>query len=239
MSKSLRETDMRGERIVKEYLTKYFYNLIRSNKILDKINDFSSIESIEQQFQGVDTVLYLNNGKTLNIDEKCALKYINTNLSTFAFEIQWFRYGEKTVGWFINQKLQTQYYFLMWVKGKPIIESKSGIQLKKYDYIQHMTVDDLTAVELFVVNKHLLLEYLCKIGLPSEKLLKQANWMIDNNIEQSIVTPEIKYFYSGYLAEKPVNLVISKKLLKRLADAVFYITPNQVKRNDVIIYEAS
>lgn len=238
MSKSLRATDMQGERIVKEFLIMHFYDLIRNGEILDKIKDYQSIDSIEQQFQGVDTVLFLKNGRTLNIDEKCALKYINTNLSTFAFELQWFRHGKKTIGWLINPKLQTHYYFLMWIKGRPILNPLNGKILDKYDYIKRMTINDLIEIELFAINKQSLFDYLHKIGLYNEKLLAQADWLIETNTEQAIVNSEIKYFYSGYFAEKPVNLVMSKRLLRKLADAVFYITPNQVKRNDVIIYEA-
>ena len=238
MSRSLRTTDMQGERIVKQFLIRYFYDLIRKGRILDKIRNYSSIDQLEQQLQGIDTVLFLKNGDTLNIDEKCALKYINTALSTFAFEIQWSRYGQKMTGWLIHEKLKTQYYFLMWIKGRPILDPLTGKILEKYNYIQHMTIDDLTAIELFAINKQVLLAYLSKIGITPEKMLAQADRMIKNNIEQATVTPDIKYFYSGYLAEKPVNLVISKRLLRKLADAVFYITPDQIKRNDVVIYEA-
>ena len=67
----------------------------------------------------------------------------------------------------------------------------------------------------------------------------QADRMRTYNTEQTPVRPGVKFYYSGYLAEKPVNLVIKKTLLKAIADTVFEIMPDRVLRDGAVIYEAS
>ena len=238
MCKTLRKTDMHGERIVKDYLIRYFYERIRNDGILPKILDYRAIDSVEQQLNGIDTIVYLTNGTSIIIDEKCALKYINTHLPTFAFEIQWNRYGEVSKGWLVNNALQTQYYFVMWIRGVPIKDSVTGDFLKSYDYVKKMTVETLSLIELYAINKHKLLKYLADNGLTIDEMQSKATWLVKNNEEQYKVNADLKYFYSNHLAEKPVNIVISKELLKLIADSAFEITPNTVKRNGRIIYEA-
>lgn len=239
MCRSLRQTDMQGERIVKKFLIKYFYERIRKNEILPQIINYRSVDLIDSQLQGIDTILYLNNGTSIVIDEKCALKYINTDLSTFAFEIQWNRKGETAKGWLVNRDLQTQYYFVMWLRGRQLMNPRSGAILSEYDYVKQMSVETITSIELFAINKNSLLKYLDDIGLSIEQMEAKANWLVENNTKKHIVNADIKYFYSEHLAEKPVNIVISKNLLKRIADAIYDISPDQVKRNGRIIYEAS
>lgn len=237
---SLREADMRGEGIVKEYLIRYFYERIRNNGILTKIRDYRPIYEIEQQLQGIDTILYCNDGRELIIDEKCALSYINKELPTFAFEIQWSRYGEPIDGWFINDdQLKTQYYFTMWLEGSPIINELTGQQLEGYRYIERMTIDDLKHIELYVINKKTLRNHLSdRLGLTVTVMKDRAAQLIDGGIAKSMVNRNISFVYSERLTEKPVNLVINKSVLRQIADATFEITSNQVKRNGIIIYEA-
>ena len=238
MSISLRTEDMKGEQIVKEYLIRYFYEPIKNNNILENIYDYRAINDYEQQINGIDTICYTINGQELKIDEKCALSYINKNLSTFAFELLWHRNGEEKDGWLINNNLQTQYYFIMWLNGIDIRDKNTGELLEKYDYIKKMTVDHINHIELFVIHKKLLIEYLAKIGLSAESMKNKAREMIANNKTRDIVNQDIDiwYVYSNKLAEKPVNLIISKELLKKIANPIFEIEPNQIKRNKKTIF---
>lgn len=236
MCQSLRSTDMQGERIIKQFLINNFYERIRNNKILNRVIGYESIDDIDLQMQGIDTYLFFNDGRRAAIDEKCALKYINTGLSTFAFEIQWQRHGKSTEGWFINDRLQTDIYFLMWLKGQPKYDSNTMLELTEYNYIRNMDVSDLTSIELYAISKRKLHEYLGSIGLTKSQMEAKAFEMIKKGIKQQEFMEGIKFYYSSYLAEKPINLVIKKSILRRMA-VVFEITPSYVKKNGTIIYE--
>lgn len=61
-------------------------------------------------------------------------------------------------------------------------------------------------------------EIFSNIGLDKDYLKSKANYIIENN--KSKVTKisknrKICFFYSNYLPEKPVNLLINKELIKK------------------------
>lgn len=237
MCRTLREADMRGEKVVKEFLIRYFYDRIRNDGILKKIRDHRPIYDVERQLQGMDTILYCHDGRELIIDEKSALSYVNSRLATFAFEIRWSRYGRTTDGWFIDDDLRTQYYFTMWLTSLPIFDEHTGKRLKKYDHIQYMTADHLTHIELYAINKQKLRDYLRnEFGLTVEVMKERAAQLVADGSRESCVNDKIKFVYSQHLAERPVNLVINKSVLRQVADALFEITPHHVKRNGRMIY---
>ena len=242
---SLRNEDMRGEQLVHDFLEPYFYDRLKAKGLL---KDYQSITQRDQQFLGIDVVMTSRNGAQTKVDEKCALKYINTSLSTFAFELDFVQKGGgRATGWFINDALETEYYFLMWLKGRPKTDA-SGQELRRYDYIRQMTTDDLTEIELFTLSKKGLRRYLeTAVGLTATGMaarcieLRQAArrpegqrekyrqrgfiYQPQKNTIEFPVNEPIKYSLSMGLSEKPVNLVIKKSLLRELAHSAYRITP--------------
>lgn len=101
---SRRNQDMTSESELGKFLDKYLY------KELLKSGAFKSITretEKEVQLNGVDVTCVATNGAVYRIDEKAQLYYINKNLPTFAFEVDFFtrRSGHKWLAlqsFFIN-----------------------------------------------------------------------------------------------------------------------------------------
>lgn len=233
MPSTLRKTDSKAESIVKEYLICNFYEILFKNK-------YKSITDASLQQKGKDTIIF-DDKKGFAIDEKSAVHYINTPLSTFAFEIQFKnRAGNIVDGWFIDDTLETQYYFVMWIHAKPKYR-KNGDEIKGKDYLESFRKTDITLVEMYCINKEILKRYLHeKYHLTNDNMRKKANEMrmkYKESKHQSPLDDKIKYFYSGNLYEQPTNLVINKSVLKDLARSVYLIKPNEIIKNGVVIYE--
>lgn len=233
MPSTLRKTDSKAESIVKEYLICNFYEILFKNK-------YKSITDASLQQKGKDTIIF-DDKKGFAIDEKSAVHYINTPLSTFAFEIQFKnRAGNIVDGWFIDDTLETQYYFVMWIQAKPKYR-KNGDEIKGKDYLESFRKTDITLVEMYCIKKNKLKKYIIdKYQLTNDSMRKKANEMREKYKEskqQCALDGEIKYYYSGNLYEQPTNLVINKKVLKKLASSVYLIEPNKITKNGDVIHE--
>ena len=238
MPSTLRKTDSNAEAIVKEYLIRNFYEILFKNK-------YENITDASLQQKGKDTIIF-NDKRVFVIDEKSAVHYINKPLSTFAFEIQFkTRAGNILDGWFINDKLETEYYFVMWINAKPKYD-KNGDEINGMNYLPSLCTNDITLVEMLCIDKAKLKNYLYeKYNLTDNIMREKANdlrkkykrskWEcpIDDKNKRSI----IKYYYSGSLYEQPTNLVINKSVLKDIAHSVYLIEPNKITKNGDIIYE--
>lgn len=122
--KSTFKGDLKSERAVNEFLQKYLYSYLVDDGIIDS---FNSNTTLDQQHNGIDTIMYIINdeteeaAKSINIDEKAAIHYARNNLgdkplSTFAFEVSYLKDGELKRGWLTNEKYkETHAYFLCWL----------------------------------------------------------------------------------------------------------------------------
>ena len=238
MAESTRSADMRGEAIVHEYMNRYFYQVVQNFKLLPLVASYKDITDRDMQLRGIDEQAVLTSGRVLNIDEKCALNYINENLPTFAFETAWFRNGSQMNGWFLNDDLETNYYYLMWLRGKHKYDDYTGAELFKYDYAKQIDLEDISSVELYPIQKYKLRKYLHSIGLSKEQILEISNDMIQQNTKQYVFNRDIKFFHSVHLNEQPVNVVINKRILKENADSIYVITPDRIIRNNALMFDA-
>ena len=221
---SFRNQDMRAEEKLGEFMDEYFYSRLNSkgNSPLSfrRLNDKTS------QLNGVD-ILIEADGKSMAIDEKASIYYSNVMIPTFAFELDSIQRGksEPVEGWLINDELATEYYMLIWPNVKCI--RKDGQWIRKD--IKSLQKDDFTIVEAFLVPKQDIRKELERRGYNREHLLWYAQRMREMYNQQNVmikekIDEEIEFSFSGQLAEKPVNIVIRKRLLQTLAKGIYLIS---------------
>lgn len=182
-----RQSDVSGEKEVGLYLDEKFYKIYT--------NDFKRITDFESQVNGIDTTFVFNNKKII-CDEKVALNYINRPLNTFAMELMFKnRIGECNVGWFIDKDKITTYYLLCYIT--------------KCDVDKFPKKCDIKEMEIILVSRNSLLEFLNRSGLGYDELLNKALNIYNGNIYLN----GYKFSKSEKFVESPVNILISKDIL--------------------------
>ena len=223
---SFRYQDMHAEKSLGKFMDAYFYNrlktyaggIVKYTRMLDK----------ESQLKGIDVCLEADDKKFV-IDEKASFYYSNAMIPTFAFEIDSIQKGHSmpVQGWFINDELETQLYMLIWPNVK--CESKDKVWIRKS--IGNLTKDDFTIIEAMLIYKSEIRREVAKLGYSKEQLTEIATKIRSeergsNDTKRFDLTNDIKIVYSGQLPEKPINLVISKNILRELAEKIYLIAPD-------------
>lgn len=158
------------------------------------------------QKRGVDVFIYSKQRKILLVDEKCATNYWRGNLKTFAFEI-WTTNNVQNNGWFNphNDFYLTTDYNIAWVTA-------SDKDLSK-----------IYSLECMMISKETMWSYIESIGFTYDKLMKAFSENAQKHIQNERVSlryqvaPDIQMVQSLHMIESPINLVISKKLLKEMS----------------------
>lgn len=182
--KSNFKKDLVKEQLLHPILDNYYSQL--------KHYDFERVHELGQQHQGIDVLLtHRKTQNTYFIDEKAQLDYLNEDLPTFAFEIQYYKNGALRPGWLFDAQKKTQFYAL----ATSIYADEVG---------------KLTSCRLTLVNRHKLLRLLEKLDLGKDQLIKkvQDNTTGKIEIEALNAKKEGYLFQSNHKAEKPLNLVL-------------------------------
>lgn len=190
------QSDRRKDEQTVEYL----------NSIMDKIyskNHYGFVRNydVKLQKQGVD-LIYTNKDNTYYVDEKAAIKYYNTTLNTFSFEI-----GSNVAnGWFRedNDYIITTHYILIYPKSNS------------------PDLSDIYEIEYLVINKSKIWDYLHSVGVGDFKSVKET---LDNvkvgkwGKKYSFINKDVKLVQSvQIMPEQPINIVINKEILKSLSN---------------------
>ncbi len=228
MAKSGRAEDMRAERALAAFMDDCFYSKLASRQG-DSLT-FQRMMDRASQRAGIDVCIETG-GRRMLIDEKASLYYSNLMIPTFAFELDWIQPGHPGLlpGWFVDERLATEYYMLIWPNIKCTHQDGSWIRKD----IRALSKNDFTIVEAILLKKTDLQTALgqqgydrkcledCAVrfrktcGADPEKTDRPCNEDLNGYLHLS---------YSGQLAEKPVNLVIRKELLKKLAKGIYLIS---------------
>ena len=199
---SYRKRDMDVEREIAKFLDKYLY----SNPIFTKK---TRTDDTESQLNGSDIILSIpsKNLHDIVVDEKAATQYINKGLPTFALELSFVVGGKVVDGWFVDDNKDTEYYEFQWIKA----DTNDTWNLKE---------KDITEVEYMLVSKQAIRDNLSQQGYSVEKLKEKAKDIReigkDGQAEKEI-GKSYWFFNSTRLAEKPINLILHKKELEKLA----------------------
>lgn len=190
------QSDRRKDEQTVEYL----------NSIMDKIyskNHYGFVRNydVKLQKQGVD-LIYTNKDNKYYVDEKAAIKYYNTTLNTFSFEIG----SNVAKGWFRedNDYIITTHYILIYPKSNS------------------PDLSDIYEIEYLVINKSKIWDYLHSVGVGDFKSVKET---LDNvkvgkwGKKYSFINKDVKLVQSvQIMPEQPINIVINKEILKSLSN---------------------
>ncbi|MFR1818522.1 MAG: hypothetical protein ACLSXN_02355 [Veillonella parvula] len=255
-NKSNFKNDFNAEKVINEFLRKYFYKKFVDNNIIHR---FYHITDSNLQHEGVDTIIVTLTGIEICIDEKAALDYAKKDLGedslpTFAFEISYLnRSGILTEGWLTNPKYsKTDDYRLVWLWVKPSTN------------IKYLQCDDILKLEVIVLPKaviqnHILYSVSGDIDLESFRRIanRQRAFMLDNGLQKIAIEDalsnadlqESEYAMENFAfsrtnkarmkwyltnrtkkSEEPLNIVVNKNTLIDLAKSYWIVTPTLCKK---------
>jgi hypothetical protein len=203
--------DLKGERVVAEYLDRFLYANLN-------IYEFERYTNHEKQNIGID-VYFKFNDLEYKVDEKSTLHYPR-GLSTFSFELAYKKDGEWKEGWFYHENKATDYYLLAW-------------PLREDVRLSQLTISHLYYIEVMLINRHQLQTYLytsfdldkTRIYREVENIKHEQRYGKLHNIHP---LSKSYYFYTERLAETPINIVVQKDTLKKFADFHFRVDVNKV-----------
>lgn len=215
LDKSNFDQDLQGEKIVGEFLNEIFYD--------SAFLDYRRVENKIEQFRGVDVVAYTENGDFINIDEKVQLTQLGNPTPSFAFEIQHLNRKKETVdGWLLKDN-DTDYYLLGYfneMNGNVKVLTNAE-QIKEFEFVyvskariaQFLTQKGYNRE--FLRNESAKLKEVIDQGgeLPSEYESRRTGY-------RRVLENGVNLFYTTYLVEKPLNVVIHRRHLDKLATLI-------------------
>lgn len=194
-----RERDMKVERELARFMDNHLYNDGRFSRA-------ERTDSREAQLSGSDIILSIPSLGISNIivDEKGMTQYMNNPLQTFSLELSFMNYDREITGWFVDDEKATQYYMLIWPKAKVQWDA---------------TYDDIIEVEYALVSKDAIRKYLETKGYTKEVLIAKAKEIRKSGQEGAIEKgqEDFWFYYTTKLVEKPINLILRKKIYQQLA----------------------
>lgn len=212
--KSNRNYDLNLEKIMQANFDK-IYNIcgIKCIRCTDKRNQLLGVDLVAQK-----------SSKYYNIDEKCATDCFGKDLKTFALELSAeicdkkskTSTGKRVDGWFLKKDSKTDVYAFAYVRAN----SRKDI-----------CNNNIKRFEVIFVKKQKLIKYISEIiGTPSELKKLDEDFrkeVLEGKVAsygeqekrkyKKILNKDFTLCWSYHLAESPVNLLVSKSLLKKLS----------------------
>lgn len=161
---------------------------------------FERIADFRQQLKGIDVCFkHKTTGKTYLIDEKAQLDYVNDDLPTFAFEIQYQKKGRLKEGWLFDPCKETEFYALV----TAIYEDSPNV---------------FTSCKITLVNREKLIAFLASRKITQDSLVSEIAKHPEKHGKSEL--PKLHSKKEGYLyssannkAEKPINLILKLDFL--------------------------
>lgn len=192
-----REYDEHCEKVMGEFLDKYFYNENIEGTI-------TRVKDRKLQVKGVDVVIDDGDVK-FYIDEKAAIRYVG--LKTFALELSFInRQGDVNTGWLLDNTKINDYFLFVW------INELNGTEIKDISSIKN--------VDVALVSKASIFRHLNSLGWTNNNLLEKDHRIRNNDNEYmgNILRDKCKFSFSNHLVEKPINILLPKETYMEIAD---------------------
>ncbi len=199
---SYRVRDMETERIISQYIDKYLYSDSKFTKA-------TRTDCKEEQLSGSDIIISVPSYNIYNaiVDEKASTHFLTKSLPTFALELSFIsQKGEIIEGWFTDSNKKTEYYLLMW----PHANKDWNIEFEDIEYIDYT-----------LVKRSDILNWLKTEGYTTTRLREKAH-IIRNEISENgpidkTYNKDFYFYLTTKLAEKPINIIIKRKVYEKLA----------------------
>lgn len=196
---SNRANDTKTEREVAAFLDEHLYSR-------DLFQDATRTDDRDSQVSGSDIVitvpsLGISGGV---VDEKAASSFWDRpgSIPTFALELSFInRAGGLNEGWFTDDSKRTEYYLFAWLNAKQ----------------RYFTKDEITWLEYALVRRKDIEDWLAGQGLDRQGLRKRCAEIREVDFCRKEFGKDYWFCYSKQLAEKPINIVIKKKVYLDLA----------------------
>lgn len=222
--------DSLGEEKVNNFLCKHLYGggygLVKKRYLLNnrRVAWYESITEKARQSAGEDMVLHMEDGSTVAIDEKSALYYPNPRktIDTFAFELKTnINAHGNNQGWLFGKNYtNTDYYLINWITLPD--DAKEEVWWQKDIGI--------VSIESMLLNKKRIQDFVR--GVFSYEIDLFGKYDEPDYLEEFMNTIDgnsysFKEFYKGKgirlmqnlkLPEQPINIVIDKEYLKKIAE---------------------
>lgn len=195
-----RKEDERMSAVISQFMDDEFYNKYTT--------DFERVDDHDRQVQGID-VIFECDGNRYVCDEKAAIRYVNKNLTTFALELSFIDRGDAVhSGWLVDENKINNSFMFIW----PDEADNDVIN----------DVCELRKVHAALIRKEKIIDYLNSKGWSLQLLSEKGQRMRLNENENagSIAENGLKFVCSRRLAEQPVNVLLSRQTLDKLADKV-------------------
>lgn len=203
---TLRIEDNESERAVAEFLDANFYP--------DMVQNMQRIKEAEMQIKGVDVIFDKGDIQRALVDEKAAAHFVNKDIPTFAFELDFIgRDGKLKTGWLTDENKLTQFYLLSWVWAKQD---------------RNFASSDITKLEVILIDRRKILGLLEGYGVDVARLGRIAQHLRDKGLFGPHFKKKGRPFYfnmTEHLVEKPINVIIHKRKLIELAEIHQFVKP--------------
>lgn len=237
-----KEEDMTAEQELAKFLDEYLYSRLKS-----KCKDIKRITDKKQQMEGIDVIIEYHDGNHVNIDEKAQLHYIDICLPTFAFEINFIGRDDRLhEGWLYNHDLKTDTYMLIWPEKTSYHEEIKLIknhaeQLNKIkEILRNIKYEDFESVDCYLIKREKIREYLSSYGWDEQRIMEKARELRNAKKYERTFLEETDKFYFYFskpfkYRESPINIVIKKQELRKLAHKKYVITKEMRVLEDIQI----
>jgi hypothetical protein len=193
---SLFNSDLAKETILGGFLDKHYQLAgLKMQRMTDK----------NLQMKGVDLVLETDNGINYKVDEKAQLHYLNTDLPTFALEINYYKHKVLKQGLLFDSNKITEIYAFVF-----------GI------YLQHGSTsltseENIKACDVVFAKRLTLITELAKLGLDIKTCEAHGETLRNGSQGTKIAHASgFNFQVSHHLQEAPVNLVVRRVFLEKI-----------------------
>jgi len=189
-------SDLRAEQVLTSWLDTHLYPRLEGS--------FERVHDVDEQHAGVDLTFHSPSWGTLLVDEKATLHYLQRPLPTFAFELSYLKNGESRIGWLHDSKKITTAYMLVWPRANAT---------------KLTAADQLIDAEAMLIRRRTLISALNREALDETHCAELAEMLRSTKHEGKfdLGNPDIWAYRSPAYAEAPVNLVIRRSWLAKLA----------------------
>lgn len=167
---------------------------------------FTRVTTKSLQYKGVDVIFGSESGEEMLVDEKCATDYIGKDLQTFSFELRsssdkksGFRYD----GWLISDKIITTHYLICYI-------DKATVD-------KHPTVEQIQVMEIMLINKNKIVDYLVSHGWSRKSLREKCDAIDNGDTNFGRIEDGFKFSKSKHKIEAPVNILIPRAELRAMS----------------------
>ena len=209
-SQSNKRTNWVGDKAFEETSIQYLQN----TSIFKELNIQEIVKDRDRQLRGIDVIAQLY-GQDIKVD----VKSIASQLPTFCFEISG-NINTSQKGWLINPDMQTDYYLIVYHE---VIGASSYRQGKTL-----MTQDNVASTEAMLIKKETLKKEIERnlgdLDVLVEKIRgydihqkSAARFNEKGELVKNKNRMDIYPVLSCGLYEQPINVVVRKEVLKKLA----------------------